>query len=365
MDNYITFFPVGNGDMTLIQTSEDLKILVDCNMKKSAEEETNSDFNCMEYLQNNLPKENDKSYVDAMFLTHSDQDHCRGVKDYFNLCSPEDFDGDKIIISELVVPARLLIDEDLGNDDAKAIREEAERRLGLYGDDISMLMGNRLKIIGYSKELKDYTNIIVPAGEVIFEINGKDLVDTEIFVLRPVKRDIDNEDADVNEVTASFKFAFKEEDDEYIAIIGGDMTCDTWKEVIEYNPDLQFDILLAPHHCSWHAISNEDKKDGNADEVISDFLEKSKERAFIVVSSKEIIRNDDNPPSYRAKNEYERHINEGRFQCTANYPDTEKPQPYTLQITKQGVSEYALDSFNSNVKKQYNAYVPKSYGMRG
>ena len=74
----MTFFPVGNGDMTLIQTSEDLKILVDCNMKKSAEEETNSDFNCMEYLQNNLPKENDKSYVDAMFLTHSDQDHCRG-----------------------------------------------------------------------------------------------------------------------------------------------------------------------------------------------------------------------------------------------------------------------------------------------
>lgn len=361
----MTFFPVGNGDMTLIQTSEDLKILVDCNMKKSAEEVTNSDFNCIEYLQNNLPKENDKSYVDAMFLTHSDQDHCRGVKDYFNLCAPDNFDGEKIVISELVVPARLLIDEELKNEDAKAIREEAERRISLYGEDASMLMGNRIKIIGYSTELKDYKDIIIPAGEVMSDINGKDLVDTEFFVLRPIKRDTDDENAGVNEATASFKITFKEEDDdEYIAILGGDMTCDTWKEVIEYNPDLQFDILLAPHHCSWHAISNEDKKDGKVDEVISAFLEKSKERAFVVVSSKEIKRNDDNPPSYRAKNEYESHVNEGRFQCTANYPDSDKPQPYTLQITKQGISEYALDSSSTNAKKQYNAYVPKSYGMR-
>jgi len=204
----------------------------------------------------------------------------------------------------------------------------------------------------------------VPTGKIISDINDKELVNTEIFILRPVKRDTDDEDADVNEATASFKFTFKEDGDEYIALLGGDMTCDNWKEVIEYNPELQFDILLAPHHCSWHAISNEDKHDGNVDKTISDFLEKSKERAFIIASSKEIKRNEDNPPSFRAKNEYERHVQEGRFQCTANYPTTEKPQPYTLQITRQGVSEYALDSFNSNNKKQYKPYIPKSYGMR-
>lgn len=364
MDNYITFFPVGNGDMTFVQTSDDLKILVDCNMKKLAEEDANNDFNCFEYLKNNLPKYNGKSYVDALFLTHSDQDHCRGAKDYFNLCAPESFDKEKIVISELVVPARLLIDEDLKNEDAKAIREEAERRLGLYGTDSSKVSGNKIKIIGYSDELKDYSDYIVPAGGIIDTINGKELIDTEVFVLRPVKRDTDNENAGVNEATASFKLTFKTDDDEYIAILGGDMTCDTWKEVIEYNPDLEFDILLAPHHCSWYAISNEDKKDGKVDEAISAFLEKSKERAFIVASSKEIKRNDDNPPSYRAKNEYERHVKEGRFQCTANYPDSDKPQPYTLQITKQGISEYALDSSSISAKKQYNAYVPKSYGMR-
>ena len=49
-------------------------------------------------------------YVDALFLTHSDQDHCRGMREYFNLCSPEKMDDTKIRINELFVPARLLID---------------------------------------------------------------------------------------------------------------------------------------------------------------------------------------------------------------------------------------------------------------
>jgi len=360
MDNFITFFPVGNGDMTLIQTSDKINILVDCNIKKSAEEETNNDFDCANYLRNNLPKDNETPYIDAMFFTHSDQDHCRNAKDYFNLGDAKSHSKDKITINELVIPARLLIDYELSNDDAKAIKKEAKRRLDLYDTDEFNISGNRLKIIGYSEKLKKYIDIIVPAGKKIDFVDGKNITNTEIFILRPVKKDTDDKEADVNDATASFKFIFKEDDASYVAILGGDLTCDNWKEIIKLNPDLQFDILLAPHHCSWHAISNEDKTDGNVDETISGFLEKSKDRAFVVSSSKEIKRNDDNPPSYRAKNEYERHVKSGRFQCTANYPDTDSPQPYTLQITKQGVSVRVLES---NTKKKYNAYIPKSYGM--
>lgn len=361
MDNYLTFFPVGNGDMTLIQTSDDLKILVDCNIRKLAEEDTNNEFNCLEYLKNNLPKKNEQLYVDAMFLTHSDHDHCRGASEYFNLCEPENYSTEKIAIHELVVPARLLIDNDLQNDDAKSIRTEAERRLALYDTDKFKMSGNMIQIIGYSDDLKKCIDCIVPAGGDMKLINDKELVDTEICVLRPVKNDTDDEESSVNDATAAFKFTFKKGTDEYTALLGGDMTCDTWKEVIAQNPDLMFDILLAPHHCSWHAISNEDKSNGEIDSQIAAFLEQSRERAHIIVSSKLIRRDCDNPPSYRAKNYYNKYVKEGRFQCTADYPDENQPMPYTLQVTKQGISEYVEYSSHGGNSK-YNAYVPKSYG---
>ena len=202
------------------------------------------------------------------------------------------------------VPARLLLEDEHRNDDADAIRDEANRRLDLYGTEEFNLDGNRLKIVGYSEELKDYNDIIIASGENIPDISEDGV---EIFVLRPVKRDTDDQDAGVNDCTASFKLTFTINEEAFVAIIGGDITCENWKEVIKYNPDLEFDILLAPHHCSWHSVSTEDTKEGTADEEIEAFLEKSKNKAFVISSSKKIKRNDDNPPSYRAKNVYIKH----------------------------------------------------------
>ena len=240
MPNNMTFFPVGNGDMTLITTDKDINILMDCNMRKSAEEETNNDYDCNEYLHNHLKRDEDVVYVDALFLTHSDQDHCRGMREYFNLCSPEKTDDTKIRINELFVPARLLIDTEHKNDDADAIRQEANRRLKLFGTDDFNKSGNKLKIVGYSEELKEYNDLIIGAGKYITSINNIEDYGAEIFVLRPVKKDTDDENANVNDCTASFKISFTINGNTYVAIVGGDITCENWKEVIQYNEDLEF-----------------------------------------------------------------------------------------------------------------------------
>lgn len=361
MENFMTFFPVGNGDMTLITTDKKINILMDCNMRKSAEEEANDDYDCNEYLHNNLQSDNGVAYVDALFLTHSDQDHCRGIKEYFNLCNPEKVNDAKIRINELYVPARLLVDEEHKNDDSDAIREEANRRLKLFGTDDFNKSGNRVKIIGYSEELEEYSDLIIGAGKSVTSINNIEDYGAQIFVLRPVKRDTDNENSSVNDCTASFKISFATNDNTYAAIVGGDITCENWKEVIQYNEDLEFDILLAPHHCSWHSVSTEDVDGGAPDEEIEDFLEKSKEKAYVIASSKSIKRNNDNPPSYRAKNVYIKHLkNEERFICTAEYPDSENPQPLVLKITGQGVS---VKSVTTDATKKSNSYTPKSYGI--
>lgn len=361
MASYMTFFPVDNGDMTLITTDKNVNILMDCNMRKSAEEETNNDYDCNEYLHNNLQTDDGVVYIDALFLTHSDQDHCRGMKEYFNLCAPEKIDDTKIRINELYVPARLLVDKEHKNDDADAIRKEANRRLKLFETDDFNKPGNRIKIVGYSEELKKYNDLIIGAGKCIKSINDINDYGAEIFVLRPVKSDTDDENASVNDCTASFKISFSISGNTYVAIVGGDITCENWKEVIQYNEDLKFDILLAPHHCSWHSVSTEDVDGGKPDEDIENFLEKSKDKAYIVASSKKIKRNDDNPPSYRAKNVYTKHLNnEERFICTAEYPNSENPVPLVLKITGQGVS---VKSATTSVVKKSNSYAPKSYGI--
>ena len=145
MANYMTFFPVGNGDMTLIQTKTNKYIMIDCNIRNAENDDTI--YDCNEYLQDNLPIDDGQIYLDAFFLTHSDNDHCRGIRDYFNLCAPEDSDDDKIRIDELYVPAKLMMDETHYNDDADAIREEAQRRLDLLGTDEADTPGNRIKIL--------------------------------------------------------------------------------------------------------------------------------------------------------------------------------------------------------------------------
>ena len=357
MANYMTFFPVGNGDMTLIQTKTNKYIMIDCNIRNAENDDTI--YDCNEYLQDNLPIDDGQIYLHAFFLTHSDNDHCRGIRDYFNLCAPEDSDDNKIRIDELYVPAKLMMDETHYNDDADAIREEAQRRLDLLGTDEADTPGNRINIVGYSKELKDYADAIVPAGETISDINGNTDYGAEIFVLRPVKKANDDEESDVNDCSASFIITFEINGGTYVAIIGGDLNCDNWKEVIELNPDMTFDLLLAPHHCSWHAVSSEDTHTGKADTVIEEFLEKSKENAYVVSSSKVIKRDGDNPPSYRAKNVYIKHLKkQDRFKCTAEYPNADDPKPLTFKITGQGFSIKSIATATS----QYNSFTQKSYG---
>lgn len=328
MANYVTFFPVGNGDMTLFSTEDKVNFLIDCNIRKESEDDESEMYDCNKYLHDNLEADGKQVYLDAFFLTHSDHDHCRGIEEYFNLCAPSDCEIDKIRINELCVPARLLVDDNLTNDDAKALKAEAERRLDLYGKDDFDVNGNRLKIIGYSEDLADYADIMTVAGETISELNGESDFGCEIFVLRPVKKSTDDEDSGVNECTASFYISFAMGDNTYSVMIMGDIECENWKEVISLNEDKEYDVLLAPHHCSWHAISIEDTSTGSIDASIEEYLQKSKEKAYIIASSKKIKRNADNPPSYRAMNAYKNCIkNDNRFICTADELYNDEPIP--------------------------------------
>lgn len=361
MADKITFFPVGNGDMTLITLENGKNFMIDCNFRNC---DTDEDiFDCAEYLDDNLPvNEDGYKYVDVFFLTHHDQDHCRGINEQFNLCNLAGYDKEKIIIKELIVTPRLLKDESIETDCAKAVRVEADRRLDLFDTHDFNKDGNRLQIIGYSSELADYDSITTVAGNNIKLINGEPENNIEFFVLGPVKKDNDDDDAAINDTSIVLKISFIKADRKVVFVAGGDDTCDNWVDIVNKNSGLIYDMFIAPHHCSWFSISNEDVKTGSVNTTISNFLENSKS-AYIISSSKPIKRNDDNPPSYRAKNEYKKHLDfEHRFICLGEYPNENETEPLILTISQRGITKEEAGYIKKSSIYTNSIYTPKTYG---
>src|SRR4051812_48175640 len=107
----ITFFPVGNGDMTLMKLGDEAEttVLIDCNIREAADDAEDDTRDVAADLRLRLKRDyKGRPYVDAFLLSHPDQDHCRGLKRHFYLGKLADYPDDKkpdnekrIVIREL------------------------------------------------------------------------------------------------------------------------------------------------------------------------------------------------------------------------------------------------------------------------
>jgi Cft2 family RNA processing exonuclease len=78
----LSFFPVGNGDMALLRLFDDTTILIDCNIRKAADDPADKNTrDVAKDLRARLPRDSKgRPYVDAFLLSHPDKDHCSGVR---------------------------------------------------------------------------------------------------------------------------------------------------------------------------------------------------------------------------------------------------------------------------------------------
>ncbi|EDT23225.1 hypothetical protein WHY64_15795 (plasmid) [Clostridium perfringens] len=386
-NNKITFFPVGNGDTTLISLKDNTNILMDCNITKdSGDENVIERYDVIGYLLEKLPR--DKSnipHLDVFILSHPDIDHCRSIDKHFYLGNPSEYDNesdkDKIIIDELwFAPGIFEEDEEDLNENAKAFKKEANRRKKLYeNNDLekSIIGGNRLRMIGSTdnEELENIKNITTSAGEYLNLINGKIQEEVSFFILGPVKAENDDSEVERNQRSIILKIEFKinSKDVNNVVILAGDSRIENWKRIMKKNDlkNLKFDIFMAPHHCSWYFFSSEDYKldpPPKADEDIISFIENGKEDEnvrVIIASCKEIKRNEDNPPHYRAANNYKKAVGDSNFYCLSEYPSVDEPKPLTFIFTKFGPIKSEIEEvseINSTKALIKTASTPKTYG---
>jgi hypothetical protein len=381
IDPRIKYYPVENGDTSLITLSDETKILIDINITNdSTNEDEEERYDVLrDLLDIELKKSNKKPFVDVFILTHPDNDHCRGYEKYFFQGEPSDYsDKDKeaelIIINELWYTPRVFeVYTNELNSDAKIFKKEAKRRMDLYKEDpkIANVDGNRIRIIGYTdnKDLKGLEDRIVVPGNLINEFNEDFKDDFAMFIHAPFKDTIDGDDANETSIVFQAKFDVDEEKNACLAFWGGDAAWRIWEQILDKSDDedLNWDLFFAPHHCSW-TFFNDNTEEGKKEPQQSsiDILKKKiGKNPKVIVSSKEIKRNDDNPPSYKARNQYIKEVSEENFWVTSTHSNTTPPEPIEFEIKSKGPQEKSGTKSSNALKSSLitqAASQPKTYG---
>lgn len=365
----VTFFPVDCGDMTLVQLADDngTTLMIDINIRADADDPNSDTRDVAKDLRARLKRDaKGRPYVDAFLLSHPDSDHIRGLEKHFHLGPLADYADDKkpdaekkIVIREIwsspLVYRRASKNHILGSD-AKAFNKEAKRRVQVNIDKnfSGVAEGDRIQVMGEDQNGKTdkLGPILVKVDTAFNRINGASNQFFSATLLAPMlatEGDAEDELLGKNQssVILNIKIAADQwQPDGCKFLTAGDAEVVIWEKLWSLYKDktgnLQYDLLQAPHHCSWHSLSHDswskmrDKVEVSADARKA--LSVARSGAFIVASSKSIKDDDKDPPCIRAKTEYEAILGGvgGKFYCTGEYPNEKSPEPLTFTVTSQG-----------------------------
>ena len=360
MVSKISFFPVGCGDQSLIITEDGAKILVDMNIRVAAADPGHDTPNALAMLRQRLARDDEgRLYVDAFVLTHPDKDHCSGLERHFHLGPPETWSrsADQIFIREIwsspMVFRRASRDHVLCSD-ALAFNVEARRRVRRFRDAGGWVAdGDRILILGDDENGKtdDLGAILIHADETFSRINARHDSSVVVRLLGPHPKSDDACEEEIrakNQSSVILHFSLMGDGvaDAGRVLIGGDAEVAIWERQCARHRDrldwLSYDILLAPHHCSWHSLSHDSwSQCGERAQVSADArtaLGQARSGAVIIASSKPVRDDDGDPPCIRAKREYEDILRPvgGRFLCTGSHPSEAKPDAIDYEIGRYG-----------------------------
>ncbi len=368
MNSKIKFYPVGNGDQTLIRLSDGTTINIDCNIRAgNTDSNGNEIYDVKKDLLKQLRTTNGVYHLDTFILTHGDEDHCRGFKEHFYTGDPSKYsatnkNNNEIIVDEMWFSP--MIAEKHTNNDEDAYQTEAERRLALHISNSTLkdIAGNRIRIIGYdgSKDYSKLNHLRSIPGDEIDVFNGQKIGNFSFFIHAPFKEQLVDEEKDKNYNSIVVQARFKKEPDvknEYACLImlGGDANHEAWDLIINKTKNhkndtnkkaLKWNILLAPHHCSWSFFNNTPQEDfPDAKDSSLELLQNGLTKRFVISSSKKIINNKDNPPHYKAKQKYLEYLSsESNFINTAIHKSESKPEPIIFEITNDGFEKCKSES---------------------
>lgn len=351
-----TFFPIGNADTTLIRLADDRLVLFDyANMRNAADR---FDVRCD--LPVELRKEMSaarRSDFAVVCFTHLDDDHVRGMGQFFWLRHAARYQGDgRPKIDELWVPAGAITETSL-SDDARLVRQEARHRL-LQGEGIKVFSrpdALRAFLEDNGLTVEDRASCIVDAGKTVPGFSKAGPERAEFFVHCPFAWRTDERGLeDRNQDSIVLQATFVEGGQETYALLGSDVEYGTICEIVKTSKRhgnearLRWDVMKLFHHCSYLSLGPDRGVDETAavDEVKWLFEQQSRDGCIIVSSSWEIPRKGSEAdggvqPPHRQAAAYHRRVLRGRggeLRVTMETPTEIKPKPFRIDITAAGAA---------------------------
>ena len=360
MTAQLSFFPVGNGDMTLIQTEGGSRILLDVNIRSAADDPDDGTPDVVSKLRKKLIRDDSgRLYIDALLISHPDEDHCRGLRKHFHLGPPDEWSksSDKILVREIwssPMVFRRASRRHVLCDDAKAFNAEARRRVRVFRDTPWKVDdGDRILILGEDEDGKtdDLQAILVRVDQPFSRVNGKDDRSMAALLLAPLPTENDDDEEILSKNNSStilrFSLTGDGQADKCRFLTGGDAEVAIWEKLWtrhSFRSDwLTYDILLSPHHCSWHSLSHDSWSEMREDAKVSEYarraLSQARSGATIVASSNPIKDDNNDPPCIRAKREYEAIAKgvAGTFECVGERPSEKSPDVMEFEVGGHGL----------------------------
>jgi hypothetical protein len=335
----IIFWPVGTGDTTTVVIDPDTVLQIDLRHVEGAEDDEDPRVAIIDVLVALLPEGDDgRPYLAAFGATHLDLDHIKGFAELLK----------RVTIGDLWFTPRVLWaqDQDELCEDANAFVAEAKRRIENMKEQGEVGSGDRIRIIGYSDDLAEHKDIyedlpeqsVTVPGAEFHSIDGIDHSDAfRAFVHAPFKQDAE---ADRNDTSFALQITLTDGDMTARALLLGDLAYPGVKRILERSgaEDLEFDVLLAPHHCSKSVTYGKDDgetEDTLKQQLLDDLEDAAREGAHIVASADPIPAVDidkANPPHRLAADHYKEIVDAGQFLVTGDYA----PEPIVFEPGESG-----------------------------
>lgn len=359
----VKFYPVGNGDTSLITLQNGKHILMDYRQHSLATDSTKPQFDIASDIKKTL-KEAQKDTLEVLAFTHADKDHIEGSTEFFHLEHASKYQGDgRIKVDQLWVPAAMLlesVERDKLSSEFAIWRSEARYRLkNKTGIRVFSQPDELVKLVdSWEMDIGDLSDLIIDAGTIVDTFSlGRDNV--EFFVHSPFMKHCEESGKDVkkvrNQASLIFNIRFNEGGEIYDYLAIGDSEWEVLEDIVSItkhykNEDrLRWDLLNIPHHCSYLALSDEKGDDETEPkEKVAELLLLGNRDAYIICSSNAFDEsttealNSTQPPHLQAKRCYERYLRDvnGRsLIVTMENESKTTPKPITIEFTSSGLSK--------------------------
>lgn len=373
MEHQFIFYPVGNGDTSLLKLDNNKWLLFDYYHQNQGEDIDSPVINLKQKLSDELTAVGKDSF-DVVAFTHADNDHIKGASKFFEFDHAKKYIGNgRIKIKTLWVPAAMILETGLDGDDDRVIRQEARHRLK---------KGYGVKVFSKPDELKGWLDKeglkvedrmahIVDAGEVVpgFSL---DTDGVEFFCHAPFIEQIDDKKEYRNNASLILHATFDCDDEKSRAFIIGDADWDYLEKVYqktmtrERTERLDWNLFYIPHHCSYKALSDEKgDKETTPKPDVKKLLSHGQIGAYMVASCHPIDDDEkayqqDQPPHIQAKKCYDNIMGDIRGRkvlVTMENNNKITPKPVTFKFTAAGCT---LATLNSSVSQASESRPPRA-----